>query len=223
MTAYHIPDDDLVADAIANVLLKCKSIQSQREMADLVNEELNRRTDIPYKVSESRVRKISIERGLATLEIDYRLSSQGLPDRCPVCGRGLESITNSTLEGGTAVIMKKCTQCGYKASARESIPSKYTFNVRARKVSEIQSFKLERLKRAEVHIGMACDIIESLIDGHVLAHDAKATVAKLRDIMESKDDPGSIGNMERSLQMDEGEPTWCRPLDSVKHPDRKGI
>ena len=105
---YHIPDDDLVADAIANVLLKSKSIQSQREMTDLVNEELNRHTDVPFKVSEYRVRKITIDRGLATLEIDYRLSSQGLPEKCPVCGRGLESITNSTLEGGTAVIMKKC-------------------------------------------------------------------------------------------------------------------
>ena len=220
---YHIPDDELVVDAISVVLLKSKSIGSQRELTDLVDQELNRDTEVPYKVSESRVRKLTIDRGLASLEIDYRRSDCGLPDNCPVCGRDLESITNSTLEGGTAVIMKKCAHCGYKASARESIPSKYTFNVRARRTSELQDMKIERLNRAKVHIGMACEIIESLIDGHVLAHDAKNTVSKLREIADGKDDPGSIGNMIRSTERNEGEPAWCRPLASVKNSDRKDI
>ena len=223
LEVYHIPDDELVVDAISVVLLKSKSVGSQRELTDLVNQELNRSTDIPFKVSENRVRKLTVDRGLASLEIDYRRSDSGLPETCPVCGRGLESISNSTLEGGTAVIMKKCGHCGYKASARESIPSKYTFNVKARKASELQDLKLERLNRAKVHIGMACDIIQSLIDGHVLAHDAKATVTKLRDIADGKDDPGSIGNMIRSVEKNEGEPTWCRPLASVKYSDRKDI
>ena len=220
---YHIPDDELVVDAISVVLLKSKSIESQREFTELVNQELNRNTEVPYKVSECRVRKLTIDRGLAALEIDYRRSPNGLPDLCPVCGRDLESVTNSTLEGGTAVIMKKCAQCGYRASARESIPSKYTFNIKARRVSELQDMKIERLNRAKVHIGMACDIIESLIDGHVLAHSAKNTVSKLREIADGKDDPGSIGNMIRSTERDEGEPAWCRPLASVKNSDRKDI
>ena len=220
---YHIPDDELVVDAISVVLLKSKSIGSQRELADLVDQELNRDTEVPYKVSESRVRKLTIDRGLASLEIDYRRSDSGLPDNCPVCGRDLESITNSTLEGGTAVIMKKCAHCGYKASAKESIPSKYTINVRARRTSELQDMKIERLNRAKVHIGMACEIIESLIDGHVLAHDAKNTVSKLREIADGKDDPGSIGNMIRSTERNEEEPAWCRPLASVKNSDRKDI
>jgi hypothetical protein len=223
LEVYHIPDDELVVDAISVVLLKSKSVGSQRELTDLVNQELNRSTDVPFKVSENRVRKLTVDRGLASLEIDYRRSDSGLPETCPVCGRGLESITNSTLEGGTAVIMKKCGHCGYKASARESIPSKYTFNVKARRASELQDLKLERLNRAKVHIGMACDIIQSLIDGHVLAHDAKATITKLRDIADGKDDPGSIGNMIRSVEKNEGEPTWCRPLASVKYSDRKDI
>ncbi|MBO7409356.1 MAG: hypothetical protein J6T68_00290 [Candidatus Methanomethylophilaceae archaeon] len=223
MEVYHIPDDELVVDAISVVLLKSKSVESQRELTELVNLELNRNTDVPYKVSEYRVRKLTIDRGLAALEIDYRRSYSGLPETCPVCGRDLESITNSTLEGGTAVIMKKCDHCGYKASARESIPSKYTFNIKARRVSELQDMKLDRLNRAKVHIGMACDIIESLIDGHVLAHDARSTVSKLREIADGKDDPGSIGNMIRSVEKNEGEPAWCRPLASVKNSDRKDI
>ena len=36
-------------------------------------------------------------------------------------------------------------------------------------------------------------------------------------------DPGSIGNMIRAMETDEGEPNWCRPLASVKENARKDI
>ncbi len=222
--AYRIPDDELLVDAIVNVLLKNKTVESQREICQLVIEQLNRNAEVPYRVSGNRIRRLSLERGLVFLDIDYRETSGGeMPETCPVCGRGLEPVTNSTLEGSTAVVMMKCQSCGYKASARSSIPSKYTFNMKARRVSEIHSIRMDRLYRAKEHLGIACDIIESLIDGHVLAHDAKNTVQKLRDIRDGRDDPGSLYNMIRAMETDEGEPVWCRPLDSVKYPARKDI
>ena len=222
--AYRIPDDELLVDAIVNVLLKNKTIDSQREICQLVVDELNRNAEIPYRVSGNRVRRLSLERGLVSLDIEYRETPAGdMPETCPVCGKALDPISNSTLEGGTAVVMMRCGSCGYKASARTSIPSKYTFNMKARKVSEIHSIRMDRLYRAREHIGVACDIIDSLIDGHVLAHDAKNTVLKLREICDGKDDPGSIGNMIRAMETDEGEPNWCRPLVSVKNVARKDI
>ena len=220
---YRIPDDELLTDAIANVLLKNKTVVSQRELCDLVTMEINRGADIPYRVSGNRIRRLSIQRGLVSLDIEYRESSAELPDVCPVCGHGLDPITNSTLEGGLAVIKKKCRKCGYSASARSSIPSKYTFNMRPRKLSELADFRLERMTRAREHLTMAGDILESLIDGHVLAHDAKITLNKLRDICDSTEEPGSLRNMIRSLEDNEGEPVWCRPLDSIKYPKEKEL
>ena len=221
--AYRIPDDELLTDAIVNVLLRNRTVVSQREICQLVAEQLNRNAEVPYRVSGNRIRRLSLEKGLVSLDIEYRESESEMPEVCPVCGRTLTPINNSTLEGGTAVIAMKCGHCGYSASARSSIPSKYTFNMKAKKVSEIHSVRMDRLYRAKEHLGVACDIIESLIDGHVLAHDAKATVQKLREICDGKDDPGSIGNMIRAMETDEGEPTWCRPLASVKYSARKDI
>lgn len=222
--AYRIPDDELLVDAIVSVLLKNKTVVSQREICQLVVEQLNRNAEVPYRVSGSRVRKLSLERGLVSLDIEYReTAASEMPETCPVCGHALDPIENTTLEGGSAVIMMKCRSCGYKASARSSIPSKYTFNMRARKVSEIHSLRMERLYRAREHLSVACDIIESLIDGHVLAHDARATVQKLREICDGKDDPGTVSNMIRAMEKDEGEPTWTRPLASIKYSDRKDI
>ncbi len=222
--AYRIPDDELLTDAIISVLMKNKTVVSQREICQLVVEQLNRNADVPYRVSGNRIRRLSLDKGLVSLDIEYRETPAGeMPEVCPVCGHALDPVTNTTLEGGSAVIMMKCGSCGYKASARSSIPSKYTFNMKARRVSEIHSLRTERLCRAREHVAVACDIIESLIDGHVLAHDAKATVDKLREICDGKDEPGSIGNMIRAMETDEGEPTWCRPLASVKYSDRKDI
>lgn len=221
--AYRIPDDDLLVDAIVSVLLRNRTVVSQREICQLVTEQLNRNAEVPYRVSGNRIRRLSLERGLVSLDIEYRESESEMPETCPVCGRKLEPVMNSTLEGGSAVIAMRCRSCGYSASARSSIPSKYTFNMKARKVSEIHSVRMDRLYRAKEHVGIACDIIESLIDGHVLAHDAKETVRKLREICDGKDEPGSIGNMIRAMETDEGEPTWCRPLASIKYSDRKDI
>ncbi len=83
--------------------------------------------------------------------------------------------------------------------------------------------RVDRMKDAHRRLDEVCQIIESLIDGHVLEHHAKRTLERLREIMDSDADPGSIRNMIRSLEVDEGLPGWSRPLDSVKHVYRKPL
>ena len=81
--------------------------------------------------------------------------------------------------------------------------------------------RAERMREAYRHLEEVCQIVESLIDGHVLERSARETLEKLRDILDSDADPGSIRNMIRSLEVDEGAPGWSRPLDSVKNVYRK--
>ena len=83
--------------------------------------------------------------------------------------------------------------------------------------------RIDRMRNAQRNLEETCKILESLIDGHVLAHHAKDTLEKLMTILYSDADPGSIRNMIRALEMDEGLPGWSRPLDSVKHVYRKPL
>lgn len=80
---------------------------------------------------------------------------------------------------------------------------------------------VERMKVAYVGLDNVCQIIESLIDGHVLEHHARETLERLREILDSDSDPGSIRNMIRALETAEGTPGWTRPMDSVKNVYRK--
>lgn len=223
---YRIPGDDLLMDAMVNVLLRNKSISSQREFAALVAWELNRNSaegEDGYRVSGDRIRRLALRKKLVDLDIGYRDSTDGMPDACPVCGRDLGEITNSTLDGGTVVIIKKCGDCGYSASARHVMPSRYGFNMRAKRLSDIQALRLNRMHRAREHLLMACGILDSMIEGHILAHDAEKASAKIRAICEGNETPDTIANIIRALEADEGEPVWCRPLASVKNSDRKDI
>ena len=81
--------------------------------------------------------------------------------------------------------------------------------------------RADRMRGAYKHLEEVCQIIESLIDGHVLERSARETLDKLRDILDSDADPGSVRNMIRALEVDEGAPGWSRPLDSVKNVYRK--
>ena len=81
--------------------------------------------------------------------------------------------------------------------------------------------RADRMREAYKHLEEVCQIIESLIDGHVLERSARETLDKLRNILDSDADPGSIRNMIRALEVDEGAPGWSRPLDSVKDVYRK--
>lgn len=77
--------------------------------------------------------------------------------------------------------------------------------------------RIQRIRVAQDRLEEVCQMIESLIDGHVLGRHATETVAELREISHSDVRPGSLRNMMRALETNEGMPGWTRPLDSVKN------
>lgn len=82
---------------------------------------------------------------------------------------------------------------------------------------------LRDLRRAAELISEASELIEKNIDGHVLAHNARETVEKLDEIVNSNEKSYSLYNLIRTAETDEGLPGWSRPLASVKYVSRKDI
>ena len=133
--SYKRPSDEKLDEALVNVLLRCQIIESQSELVRMVVKELEKDGET-YRVSGKRIRKYALENGMITLEIDYRGSrNRKVPDVCPVCKNDLTPVTNSTLDGDTVELMRKCKSCGYVSSARGSIPGRYVFIRKSRGIS----------------------------------------------------------------------------------------
>lgn len=133
--SYKRPSNEKLDEALVNVLLRCQIIESQNELVRLVVKELEKDGET-YRVSGNRIRKYALENGMVSIEIEYRESrNKKVPDICPICGHGLTSIKNCTLDGDTVELMRKCRICGYIFSARGSIPRKYSFVRRTRGIS----------------------------------------------------------------------------------------
>lgn len=125
--SYKIPDDDKLAEAIFIVMYRNQQVRSQSEMITMVRMELNK-SDDQYRVSGERIRRIAINRKMLQLVIEYNKSNiTDLPDICPVCKNILSSIMNTTLDGNTVEVNKKCTACPYSIGVKKHTPGRYTF------------------------------------------------------------------------------------------------
>ena len=124
--AYRIPSDDKLAEAIFVVMYRNPQVVSQKEMARLVLNELEKDGE-QYRVSGERIRRLVVNRDMAQLEIDYNESEGDLPDECPVCRNPMTSVKNSTLDGDVVEIMRKCTSCPYSVGSVMHTPRRYTF------------------------------------------------------------------------------------------------
>ena len=133
--SYKRPSDEKLDEALVSVLLRCQIIESQSELVRMIVKELEKDGET-YRISGKRIRRYALENGMLTLEIDSRGSkNRKIPDVCPVCRNDLTSVTNSTLDGDTVELMRKCKNCGYVSSARGSIPSRYVFIRKSRGIS----------------------------------------------------------------------------------------
>ena len=133
--SYKRPSDEKLDEALVNVLLRCQIVESQSELVRMVVKELEKDGET-YRISGNRIRRYALENGMISIEIDYRESrNKKIPEVCPVCKHNLTSITNSTLDGGTVELMRKCKTCGYMSSARGSIPGRYVFIRKSRGIS----------------------------------------------------------------------------------------
>ncbi len=128
---YSIPSDEKVIDAIFYVMYRHPQVRSQREMVDLVTAELNR-SGGDYRISGRRIRRLAIKNDMLVLSISYNGSEGELPTSCPVCGGNLVSVMNSTLDGGTIEVCRRCDTCPYTIGTTKRVPGRYSFTGKRR-------------------------------------------------------------------------------------------
>ena len=127
---YKIPADDAVLLAMQDVLVKHKSIESQRRFKALVEKALSSGDEV-FRVGERRLRLLALKFGIARLDISYRESSEKRAiTMCPVCGARLARERNQTVYGGTVTLGYKCTECGYNTGIKRKVPVRYVFTLR---------------------------------------------------------------------------------------------
>lgn len=134
--SLNIPDDERVKDAIFIVMYNNSVVKSQRELTNLVRDELNKGLE-KFNISCERIRHLAINGGLVDVIIDYRDSDVTIGDTCPVCGNSIVPINNCSLSGEIIEIGKKCLVCPFLASAGKNSPGRYVF-IRKRKLRKVQ-------------------------------------------------------------------------------------
>jgi hypothetical protein len=126
--SYRVPSAEVLAVAIADVLREHGAIGSQRLFAHFVREKL-RCMDKDYTVTEERVRRLAIQSGLVTVDVESRDTGIKIKlGRCPVCSSRMRKVRNETIYGGSVILGYRCTSCPYKMGTTRRIPIKYTFH-----------------------------------------------------------------------------------------------
>jgi transposase-like protein len=127
MDDRKIPPKEIVADAIKKVLSSRKVVESQEELASLVEKEL-KKIDKEYVLRPTRVKRIALE--ISEIEVKARTKkSIGLQkiDKCPICGSDVKEIRIKNLLGKEIVVGYKCSKCGYESDLEAFLPMKYIF------------------------------------------------------------------------------------------------
>lgn len=128
---YKIPKDEDVLPAIQRVILRYGTVNSQRQLKNLVQQEL-RGIDPLYNLGSERVRALALKSKFIRVEIKYRIwpDHKDKLKRCPVCNENMHGIKNKTLSGDIITIGYKCTNCPYNTDLPIKIPARYIFSAR---------------------------------------------------------------------------------------------
>ncbi len=216
---YKRPSNEMLEKAMNEVILRNINISSQNEFAQLVMKELNRGGE-KYRVSGERIRVLAATRGLVIINVGYkRARTSSLPENCPVCKHEMKPILNSTLDGGTVELKRRCPFCNYTAEIGGNVPGRYMF---IRKTPVTTEERIRRLEEAAEYLKVASELIEGSIDGHTIHIHAREAVFRINKIIESEDS-SSINNLILTVKADEGAPCWTRPFASVKNTNRKDM
>lgn len=115
--------------ALRRVFSTRQAVNSQRQLKILVEKDL--RAEEIFRVGGPRLRQITIDSGLADLEIHCRESDERRSlVKCPVCGERLRRLRNMTVFGGTVTLGYRCYRCGYWTGLRKRVPTRYIFTRR---------------------------------------------------------------------------------------------
>lgn len=129
---YKIPRNGDIVLAIRNVLVRYRTVESQRRLKELVEDELNE-GDEKYRVSGPRIRKLAIISGMANVEVHTRGNGKKWSgSSCPVCGSELKESKNMTVYGDTVTLGYVCARCTYCAGKDRRAPSRYIFTMKRR-------------------------------------------------------------------------------------------
>ncbi len=122
-----IPPKEIVANAIKKVLSSRKIVESQEELALLVEKEL-KKINKDYVVRPTRVKRIALE--IREIEVKAKTrKSIGLQkiDKCPICGSEVKEMKVKNLFGKEIVVGYRCSKCGYESDLEAFLPMKYIF------------------------------------------------------------------------------------------------
>jgi hypothetical protein len=218
----RIPTDDRLSEIVSTVMKKNQQIRSQSEFTNLVRKELKKDGE-DYRVSAERVRRVSIERGLVKLSIEYRNSdSVDLPAYCPVCKNAMDPVMNRSLEGDIVEIKRKCTVCPYTIGGRIMSPGRYVFNRTSKSVTD-EDIRLRQLRKARAKMIEATKLIENALTMSGLEDRGNEAAEKLKELADSREMSCSIYNIVADLKQIDDRGTWARPTVSLKNENRKDI
>ncbi|MDT7859033.1 MAG: hypothetical protein RQ930_03290 [Candidatus Aenigmarchaeota archaeon] len=122
-----IPPKEIVANVIKKVLSSRKIVESQEELALLVEREL-KKINKDYVVRPTRVKRIALE--IQEIEVKAKTrKSVGLQkiDKCPICGSEVKEMKVKNLLGKEIVVGYRCSKCGYESDLEAFLPMKYIF------------------------------------------------------------------------------------------------
>jgi transposase-like protein len=127
MDDRKIPPKEIVVDTIKKVLSSRKIVESQEELASLVEKEL-KKINKDYVVRPTRVKRVALE--IQEIEVKAKTrKSIGLQkiDKCPICGSEVKEMKVKNLLGKEIVVGYKCSKCGYESELEAFLPMKYIF------------------------------------------------------------------------------------------------
>jgi transposase-like protein len=127
MDDRKIPPKEIVVDTIKKVLSSRKIVESQEELASLVEKEL-KKINKDYVVRPTRVKRVALE--IQEIEVKAKTrKSIGLQkiDKCPICGSEVKEMKVKNLLGKEIVVGYKCSKCGYESDLEAFLPMKYIF------------------------------------------------------------------------------------------------
>jgi len=124
---YELPTDEEVRNAIYFALRKNKSFPSLVKLREAVIKELKRMNN-NYTISLRRTRIIAARSGCVKINAKMKASNKKLK-ACPICGGKLEPIKNYSLLGEEVIIGYRCRLCSYRASIKNELPTRYTFQL----------------------------------------------------------------------------------------------
>lgn len=119
----RIPKND-VLEFVVRDILRQRSVDSQKELAELVNRRFAA-SKSNFRVSPERARLAALKAGS---KLTTRTKKGKAPAKCPSCGRRLKKGYIKNLKGKNTLLSMKCMHCGYEGKSGRWRPSRYGFS-----------------------------------------------------------------------------------------------